>query len=104
MLRCFEVFNKIDAIVVPSIWLENSPLVIHEALQAGVLVITADVGGMAEYVHHEAIEGQLLCDLNISLKLLSTLVRRHRHISTCIISRCFFVCIHDELFAMTCAR
>ena len=25
-----------------------------EALQAGVLVITADVGGMAEYVHHEA--------------------------------------------------
>ena len=40
--------------MVPSIWLENSPLVIHEAQQAGVLVITADVGGMAEYVHHEA--------------------------------------------------
>lgn len=49
-----EVFNKVDAIVVPSIWLENSPLVIHEALQAGVLVITANVGGMAEYIHHEA--------------------------------------------------
>eukprot|EP00435_Cladocopium_sp_Y103_P036049 s8_g9.t1 len=48
-----DVFNKVDAIVVPSIWLENSPLVIHEALQAGVLVITAAVGGMAEYVHHE---------------------------------------------------
>ncbi len=48
-----EVFNQVDAIVVPSIWVENSPLVIHEALQARVPVITADVGGMAEYVVHE---------------------------------------------------
>ena len=48
-----EVFNRCDAIVAPSIWAENSPLVIHEALQAGVPVITADYGGMAEYVHHE---------------------------------------------------
>ena len=48
-----DVFNRCDAIVVPSIWAENSPLVIHEALQAGVPVITADYGGMAEYVHHE---------------------------------------------------
>ncbi len=48
-----EVFNRCDAIVVPSIWAENSPLVIHEALQARVPVITADYGGMAEYVHHE---------------------------------------------------
>ena len=48
-----EVFNRCDAIVVPSIWAENSPLVIHEALQAGVPVITADYGGMAEYVRHE---------------------------------------------------
>ena len=48
-----EVFNRCDVIVVPSIWAENSPLVIHEALQAGLPVITADYGGMAEYVHHE---------------------------------------------------
>lgn len=48
-----DVFNHVDAIVVPSIWYENSPLVIHEAQQARVPVITADVGGMAEYVHHE---------------------------------------------------
>ena len=47
-----EVFNRCDAIVVPSVWAENSPLVIHEALQARVPVITADFGGMAEYVHH----------------------------------------------------
>lgn len=48
-----DVFNRCDAIVVPSIWVENSPLVIHEAQQARVPVITADAGGMAEYVHHE---------------------------------------------------
>ena len=48
-----DVFNRCDAIVVPSIWAENSPLVIHEAQQARVPVITADYGGMAEYVHHE---------------------------------------------------
>ena len=48
-----EVFNLCDTIVVPSIWAENSPLVIHEALQAGVPVVTADYGGMAEYVQHE---------------------------------------------------
>ncbi|MCA9527951.1 MAG: glycosyltransferase [Myxococcales bacterium] len=48
-----DVFNRCDAIVVPSVWVENSPLVIHEAQQARVPVITADVGGMAEYVHHE---------------------------------------------------
>lgn len=48
-----DVFDRVDAIVVPSVWVENSPLVIHEAQQAGVPVITADTGGMAEYVHHE---------------------------------------------------
>ena len=47
-----DVFGRVDAIVVPSVWVENSPLVIHEAQQARVPVITADVGGMAEYVLH----------------------------------------------------
>ena len=39
--------------MVPSIWVENSPLVIHEALEAGVPIITADTGGMSEYIRHE---------------------------------------------------
>ena len=47
-----DVLNHVDAIVVPSIWAENSPLVIHEALQARVPVITADAGGMSEYIKH----------------------------------------------------
>lgn len=48
-----DVFNRVDAILVPSIWAENSPLVIHEAQQARIPVITANAGGMAEYVRHE---------------------------------------------------
>ncbi|WP_437310931.1 glycosyltransferase [Sorangium sp. So ce388] len=48
-----DVFDRVDCIIVPSIWVENSPLVIHEALEARVPVITANAGGMAEYVHHE---------------------------------------------------
>ncbi len=45
-----NVFNRCDCIVVPSIWDENSPLVIHEAQQCSVPVITANHGGMGEYV------------------------------------------------------
>lgn len=48
-----DVFNHVDVIVVPSIWEENSPLVIHESLQCRVPVITANIGGMAEYIQHE---------------------------------------------------
>ena len=46
-----RVFNRVDAIVVPSIWDENSPLVIQEALQAKIPVITSEKGGMGELVH-----------------------------------------------------
>jgi glycosyltransferase involved in cell wall biosynthesis len=45
-----EVLGQVHCIVVPSIWEENSPLVIHEAQSCRIPVITADVGGMAEYV------------------------------------------------------
>jgi glycosyltransferase involved in cell wall biosynthesis len=47
------VFANVDCIVVPSIWAENSPLVIHEAQACKVPVITANYGGMREYVHHK---------------------------------------------------
>ena len=60
-----DVFNHVDAIVVPSIWYENSPLVIHEAQQAGIPVITADSGGMSEYVHHK-VNGLLFQHRNVA--------------------------------------
>lgn len=45
-----EIFSSVDCIIVPSIWTENSPLVIHEAQACKIPVITANVGGMSEYV------------------------------------------------------
>jgi GT2 family glycosyltransferase len=38
--------------VVPSIWPENSPVVIQEAFLAGVPVVASDIGGIPELVHH----------------------------------------------------
>jgi glycosyltransferase involved in cell wall biosynthesis/MoaA/NifB/PqqE/SkfB family radical SAM enzyme len=48
-----DVFSNVDCIVVPSIWAENSPLVIHEAQSCKIPVITAALGGMQEYVQHK---------------------------------------------------
>jgi len=47
-----KVLEKIDVLVVPSIWYENSPLVIQEAFLAGIPVITSNIGGMAELVEN----------------------------------------------------
>lgn len=39
-----------DVLVVPSLWFENRPLVILEALQAGALVVASDLGALPELV------------------------------------------------------
>ncbi len=82
-----DVFNKLDIIVVPSIWGENSPLVIHEAQQLRVPVITANYGGMAEYVRdgvngllfkHRDVDSLLekMQDLSTNQKLYNKLTQR----------------------------
>jgi glycosyltransferase involved in cell wall biosynthesis len=40
------VYGDLDVLVVPSLWPENSPLVIHEAFMRGVPVIGARTGGI----------------------------------------------------------
>ena len=45
-----ELMTAVDWVVVPSIWWENSPLVIQEAFANRRPVICSDVGGMAEKV------------------------------------------------------
>jgi len=45
-----KVLDRIDVLVAPSLWYENSPLVIQEAFLAGIPVVTSDIGGMAELV------------------------------------------------------
>ncbi len=45
-----DLMRAIDWVVIPSIWFENSPLVIQEAFMHGRPVICSDIGGMAEKV------------------------------------------------------
>jgi glycosyltransferase involved in cell wall biosynthesis len=45
-----ELMSEVDWVVVPSIWWENSPLVIQEAFSYRRPVICSDIGGMAEKV------------------------------------------------------
>ncbi len=42
----------VDWVIVPSIWWENSPMIIQEAFVFGRPVICANIGGMAEKVRH----------------------------------------------------
>jgi len=47
-----KVYEQIDLLVVPSLWPENSPLVIHEAYLAGVPVVGSRLGGTVDLVRH----------------------------------------------------
>ena len=39
-----------DLLIVPSVWYENSPFTIHEAVTTRTPVLVSDLGGMAELV------------------------------------------------------
>jgi GT2 family glycosyltransferase/glycosyltransferase involved in cell wall biosynthesis len=45
-----DALGSIDVLVVPSIWPENSPLVIQEAFLAGTPVVASNVGGIPEVI------------------------------------------------------
>ena len=47
-----RLMEQVDWVVVPSIWWENSPVVIQEAFLHGRPPIVSDIGGMAEKVGH----------------------------------------------------
>jgi glycosyltransferase involved in cell wall biosynthesis len=48
-----ELMEHVDWVVIPSVWWENSPLVIQEAFLHGRPVICSDIGGMAEKVTND---------------------------------------------------
>ena len=48
--RVDKLMQSVDVIVVPSIWWENSPVIIQEALRNRRPIICSDIGGMAEKV------------------------------------------------------
>ena len=51
---------SLDVLVVPSVWPENSPLVIHEAFLAGLPVVASRIGGIPELVT-DGTNGLLFC-------------------------------------------
>jgi glycosyltransferase involved in cell wall biosynthesis len=56
--RMVSVYDSLDVLVVPSLWPENSPLVIHEAFLRGVAVVAARIGGIPGLVT-EGVNGLL---------------------------------------------
>lgn len=46
------IFSELDALVVPSLWHENSPLVIYSAQYARCPVIASNMAGMSEVIEH----------------------------------------------------
>ena len=65
-----ELMARTDWVVMPSIWWENAPLVIGEALHHRRPVICSDIGGMAEHVrdgrdglHFRASDAQHLAEI-----------------------------------------
>jgi glycosyltransferase involved in cell wall biosynthesis/SAM-dependent methyltransferase len=44
------IINNLDAVVLPSLWWENSPLVLLRSLAQDVPLITSDLGGMTEII------------------------------------------------------
>jgi glycosyltransferase involved in cell wall biosynthesis len=52
--RIATLYRQIDVLVVPSVWPENSPVTITEAMASGIPVIASDVGGIGELVEDGA--------------------------------------------------
>lgn len=46
------IFKEIDVLIFPSIWEENSPIVLHEAMLTKTPVIASDIGGVNELIKH----------------------------------------------------
>jgi glycosyltransferase involved in cell wall biosynthesis len=68
--KVYRLMSAVDAVIVPSTWWENSPVVIEEALAMGKPVLCSNIGGMAEKVrngvdgfHFETGDSQSLADL-----------------------------------------
>src|SRR5208282_4545111 len=48
-----KILSSLDVLVVPSIWQENTPLVLYSAQACGCPVVASDLGGMSELIEHE---------------------------------------------------
>lgn len=49
--QLFDAFDRSDYLVLPSIWFENNPMIIIEAMTYGLAVIGSDIGGIPELIN-----------------------------------------------------
>lgn len=68
-----QVLGDLDVLVVPSIWTENTPLVIYSAQAAGCPVLASDVPGIADAIEHD-VDG-LLFERGNSTSLYDSLLK-----------------------------
>ena len=85
--QVFAVLAELDVLVVPSLWRENAPLVVLQALASGLPLLLSDVEGMADQVQpgvnallfppgdHRAL-AVLIHDLEADPERLAALVNR----------------------------
>lgn len=48
-----KVFSALDVLVIPSVWYENTPLVLYSAMASGCPAVVSDYPGMTETVTHD---------------------------------------------------
>lgn len=70
-------FRAIDVLIMPSVWLENYPIIIQEARAAKVPVVASNLGGMSEAIN-DGVDG-LLFRAGDAADLARTLARLIHH-------------------------
>ena len=74
--RVDGLMRSVDLVLVPSIWWENSPVVIQEALRNRRPIVCSDIGGMAEKVR-DGVDGFTFSAGN-AVSLVAQLTRLHK--------------------------
>jgi glycosyltransferase involved in cell wall biosynthesis len=57
--QVWQVLAEVDALILPSLWYENAPVVIQEAFAARVPMLVSDLGALAEWVR-DGVDGRLV--------------------------------------------
>jgi glycosyltransferase involved in cell wall biosynthesis len=68
-----QVFEALDVLVVPSLWYENTPLVVYSAQAAGCPIIASDLPGLSAVIEHD--DNGLLFTAGESAELARQLLR-----------------------------
>lgn len=68
-----QILEDIDVLIVPSLWYENTPLVLYSAQAAGCPVVASNLPGLAAVIEHD--ENGLLFEAGSSVNLSQQLSR-----------------------------